>query len=153
MAPLGGVDNGLGPTGGRKVGESADNGCAAPTDGNEEDAQCVDSVQLGVIDDLGVKIQPLGVLFGEGMPEHDEAHQFAVLLGSCDVRVGIAQATALLLQSEERQHAGASFATARQVMVLQRRRLATERDGVEVEREGFRVGKQQWCQCLDPAAE
>src|SRR5271157_3423887 len=133
MTPLGGVDHGLDPAPGGYGGKSTDNGCASPADGDEEGAQFIDTVQLGVIDKLGVEVQPFGVLVGEGMPEHDEAHQFAVLLGSCNGGVGQSTGNGFLLQSEERQHTGASLPTPGQVMVLQRRRFATERDGVEVE--------------------
>jgi hypothetical protein len=66
-----------------------------------------------------------------GLPERDEPHQLAGLLGSCELGLGIAQATALLLQGEERQHAGARFVAPRQVVALQRLGFAAERDGVK----------------------
>jgi hypothetical protein len=48
-----------------------------------------DTVQLGVIDKLGFDVQPVKVLVGDGLPEHDEPHQLAVLLGSRNVGIGI----------------------------------------------------------------
>ena len=113
----------------------------------------VDPRQLGVVDHLAVEVEPLGVGAGDLVPELDEPHQFAVLIGAGQVGVGVAQAAAVLLQGEEGQDARPGLAPQREVMAVERRGVAAEGDRMEVEREPLGLGEQHRGQGLDPALQ
>ena len=153
MATFGDVDHGPFPGGRGLLFQAAEDGRPAAADGDEVDVPLVDARQLGVVDDLAVEVEPLGVGAGHLMPELDEPHQFAVLIGAGQVGVGVAQAAAVLFQGEEGQHARPGLAAERQVMAVERRGVAAEGDRVEVEREPLGLGEQHRGQGLDPALQ
>ena len=84
------------------------------------------------------------------MPELDEAHQLAILVGPSQVGVGVAQAATLLFQCEEAQHARPGDPAAWEVMPIEARWLAAVGDGMEVEREPRGIGEHHWSQRFDP---
>ena len=109
--------------------------------------------QLGVIDDLAIEVEPLGVGAGHFMPELHEAHQLAVLIVAGQVGVGVTQATAVLFEREERQDARPGLASEGEVMAVERRRVAPEGDRMEVERESLGLWEEDRGQGLDPALQ
>ena len=54
------------------------------------DTPFVDVRQLRIIDELGVKLEPLGILARKRMPECDELHQFSGLITADQIGVGVA---------------------------------------------------------------
>ena len=153
MTTLGRIDHGPTPGGGRQGAESADHRRAALADRHEVDATAADPGQLRIRDDLAVEVQPSGILPGDGVPEFDEPHHLARLIGAGQVGVGIAQDPALLLLGEEAQDARPGLASHRQVVGVQGRGITAERDGVEVQGEVVPLGEQERSQRLDPTRE
>lgn len=153
MAPPGRVQHGAGPGRARQRLQPAEDRGAAAADGDEVDAAGIDPRQLGVVHDLGVDVEPSGVAPDDGLPEFDEAHHLRGLIGPGQVGVGIAQATALLLQGEEGLDARAGRAAQRQIVPIQPGRVAPVGDRMEVQREGVGRGEQRGPQGGDPAAE
>src|SRR5262249_9935584 len=124
VAALGGVDDCFLPIRLGPLLEASDNLSSAPANGHELNAALVDARHFGVVDQLGIEVKPLGISAGNSVPELDETHELAVLIGPCQVGVGIAQTAAFLLQGKERQHAWPGNPPARQVMPIQARRVA-----------------------------
>ena len=117
------------------------------------DPTLVDAGEFRIGDHLAVEVQPLRIVSGQPLPELDEPHQFARLIGAGQIGVGIAQDPALGLLGEEAEDAGTRLAAAGQEVVVQGGGIAPERDGMEVQREDLPLGEQQWCQGGDPAGE
>ena len=117
------------------------------------DLALIDARQFGVVDDLAVEVEPLGVGAGHLVPELDEPHQFAVLIVAGQVGVGVTQAAAVLFEREERQHTRPGFALEREVMAIESCGVATEWDRVEVEREPIGLGKDHGGEGLDPSLQ
>ena len=74
------------------------------------DLTLIDPRQFGVVDDLAVEVEPLGIGAGHLVPELDEPHQFAVLIVAGQIGVGVTQTAAVLFQCEERQDTRPSLA-------------------------------------------
>jgi hypothetical protein len=70
--------------------ESAGDGGATPTDGDEGDAALVEAGKVVVVGELGIEAEPLGVAPGDAVPEIDEAEDFAGLVGAGEIGVGVA---------------------------------------------------------------
>jgi hypothetical protein len=87
------------------------------------------------------------------VPEFDETHQFAGLVGAGQIGVGVAQDPALLLLSEEAEHTGTGLALPGDIVRVQSRGIAPKGDGMEVQGEVIPVGEEPGCQCGDPARE
>ena len=77
---------------GRQCAQAPEDGRPAAADGDEADPPLVDPGQLGVGDHLAVEVEPLRVVPGDLVPELDEPHQLAGLVGAGQVGVGVAQA-------------------------------------------------------------
>src|SRR5664279_2270940 len=114
------------------------------------DLALIDARQFGVVDNLAVEVEPLGVGASHLVPELDKPHQFAVLIVAGQVGIGVTQAAALLFEREERQHARPGFALEREVMAVESGGVAAEWDRVEVEREPIGLGKDHGGEGLDP---
>lgn len=117
------------------------------------DLPLVEMRQFGVVDDLAVEVEPLGVDAGDLMPELDEPHQFAVLIAAGQIGVGVAQAAARLLQCEEGENARPGLASQRQIVAVECRGVAPVGDRVEVEGEPVGGREHQWGQGLDPTLQ
>ncbi len=61
MAPLGRIEDGSRPARSRQCVQPAQDSGPTASDGDEVDASLIDSRQLGVIDELGIEIEPLGI--------------------------------------------------------------------------------------------
>ena len=146
MAPLGSIEDGSRPARSRQCVQPAQDSGPTASDGDEVDASLIDSRQLGVIDELGIEIEPLGVVIGEGVPELDEAHQLPGLIAPGQIGVGIAQAAAFLLQREKGLDAGAGLAAARDIVAIESRGIASVRDRVKIHGEGVSRWKQDLSQ-------
>jgi hypothetical protein len=153
VTTLGRIDHGPTPGGRRQGAESADHRRAALADRHEVDATAADPGQLRIRDDLAVEVQPSGILAGDGVPEFDKTHHLARLIGADQVGVGRAQDATLLLLGEETRDARPGLASHRQVVGVQGRGIAAERDGVEVRGEVVPLGEEERSQRLDPARE
>jgi len=70
--------------------ESACDGGAASTDGDEGDAALVDARQFGIVGELGIEAEPVRIVAGEVMPKFDEAEDFAGLVGTQEIGIGVA---------------------------------------------------------------
>src|SRR5262249_14475712 len=153
VAALGDVDDRPLPVLGRQSAQAAEDSSSPAADGDKPDGTLVDLGQLRVGDQLGVKVQPLRVVAGDGVPELDETNQLPGLVGAREVGVSVAQNAAFRLVGEEGEDARASLAPQRQVVVLQGFRLASVGDGVEVQAKGLGLREQQRCQPSDPAGQ
>jgi hypothetical protein len=117
------------------------------------DLPLVQTRQFRVVDDLAVEVEPAGVGAGDLVPEFDKPHQLAVLIGTGEIGVGIAQTAARLLECEEGQYARAGLASQWQIVAVERRGVAPVGDRVEVEREPVGGREHQRGQGLDPSLQ
>src|SRR4051794_5042568 len=92
------VDHGRLPGGSGLLFQASEDGRPTAADGDEEDLPLIDSRQFWVVDHLAVEVEPPGVGPDDPVPELHEPHQLAVLSGTGEVGVGVAQAAARLFQ-------------------------------------------------------
>src|SRR2546430_1479742 len=83
----------------------------------------------------------------------DKVHQYAGLIRTSQVRVGVAYDAAIRLVGEKREDTGARFAPLGDVMGVEARRIATIRDGMKVEAEGGGVRQEQGRQMGEPCCQ
>src|SRR5215813_4134210 len=145
------VDHRLAPLAGRECAQAAQDGGTTPPDGDKPDAALVQLRQLGIGDDLGIKVQPLGIDTSELLPKLDKLERLASLITPGEIRVGIADDLARVLWCEEAQHTGPSLATLGEIVPVQPGGIAPKRDWVKVKREGGGVRKQHRRHGADPA--
>src|SRR5271168_4594264 len=141
MTAFGDIDHGPLPGGSGLLLQAPEDGRSASADGDEMDLALIDARQFGVVDNLAVEVEPLGVGSGHLVPELDEAHQFAVLIVAGQVGVGVTQAAAVLFEREECQHAWPGFALEWEVMAVESCGVAAKWDRMEIEREPIGFGK------------
>jgi hypothetical protein len=109
-----------------------EDGRPAAANGDEMDLALVDARQFRAVDHLAVEEEPTGVGTSDFVPEFHEPHEFAVRIGAGQIGVGVAQAAAVLFEREDGEHTRAGRAAEGQVMSIQRRGIAAERDRMEV---------------------
>jgi hypothetical protein len=124
--------------------EPTQDGLTASANRDEGDAALVDLGEFGIVDELGIEVEPLRIAAGHSVPELDEAQRLAGLVLPVEIGVGIAENAAFLFVGEEGQDAGASLAAHGQIVVVQTAGIASVGNGVKVEGEGVGRREQQW---------
>lgn len=116
-----------------------------PPQGDEPDAEFIESTQVLVGGELGVKDEFLGCTARVLLPILDEAQDLIVLILLADRGIGVVEHALLGILGREREHPLVATAALGDVVLLQQRTLAVKGNGVEVHVERHAVCSRRLC--------
>lgn len=121
-------------------------------EGHEGNPALVEPVQVGICGELRVNKAFVGSLTGALLPRGDELEHLVVLFGFLQLPLGVAQDPRVGIVRQESQQALLTTAALGNVMLLDKRSLAVERHGMEVEIEGDPMLQAQCARGIVPPA-